>query len=45
MAVADQDERVLRYEVRAVNLVAARLVAVAAAMGMGVPLGWALWPL
>ena len=43
--MADHDERVLRYEVRAANLLAARLAAMAAAMGLAVPLGWALWPL
>ena len=44
VAMPDRDEVVLRLEVREVNLLVARLVALAAAMALAVPLGWAIWP-
>ena len=44
MAMPDRDEVVLRFEVREVNLLVARLVGLAAAMAVALPLGWAIWP-
>jgi hypothetical protein len=40
----DRDEVVLRLEVREVNLLVLRLVAVAVVVATAVPLGWAVWP-
>jgi hypothetical protein len=40
----DRDEVVLRLEVREVNLLVLRLMAVAAVLATAVPLGWAVWP-
>ena len=44
MAVPDRDEAVLRFEVREVNLLVARLVVLAMGLATVVPLGWAVWP-
>jgi len=44
VAVPDRNEVVLRLEVREVNLLVARLFALAAAIAAVVPLGWAVWP-
>jgi hypothetical protein len=44
VAVPDRDEVVLRFEVREVNLLAGRLVVLAAAMSMLLPVGLATWP-
>jgi hypothetical protein len=44
VAVPDRDEVVLRLEVRAVNVLALRLVGLAAAIAAGVPLAYAIWP-
>ena len=40
----DRDEVVLRLEVREVNLLVLRLLAVAAVLAAAVLLGWAVWP-
>jgi hypothetical protein len=44
VAVPDRDEVVLRFEVREVNLLAGRLVVLAGAMSMLLPVGLATWP-
>jgi hypothetical protein len=44
VAVPDRDEVVLRLEVREVNLLVLRLVAVAMGIAVGAPLAWAVWP-
>ena len=44
VAMPDRDEVVLRLEVREVNLLVARLVALAAVLATAVPVGWAVWP-
>ena len=43
MAVPDRDETVLRFEVREVNLLVARLVVLAMGLATVVPLTWAVW--
>lgn len=44
MAVPDRDEVVLRLEVREVNLLVLRLVALAIVLAAVAPLLWAIWP-
>jgi hypothetical protein len=44
VAVPDRDEFVLRFEVREVNLLAGRLLLLAGAMGLLLPVGLAAWP-
>ena len=44
MAVPDQDEAVLRFEVREVNLLVLRLVALAVVIAVAAPVLWAIWP-
>ena len=44
MAVPDRDEVVLRFEVREVNLLVLRLVALAVVIAVAAPLLWAIWP-
>ncbi len=44
MAVPDRDEMLLRFEVREVNLLVLRLVALAVVIAVAAPLLWAIWP-
>ena len=44
MAVPDRDEVVLRLEVREVNLLVLRLVALAMVIAVAAPVLWAIWP-
>ena len=44
MAVPDRNEVVLRLEVREVNLLVLRLVAVAMLIAVAAPVLWAIWP-
>lgn len=44
MAVPDRDEAVLRFEVREVNLLVLRLVALAVVIAVAAPVLWAIWP-
>jgi hypothetical protein len=42
--VPDRDEAVLRFEVREVNLLVLRLVALAVVIAVAAPVLWAIWP-
>jgi hypothetical protein len=44
VAVPDRDEVVLRFEVREVNLLVLRLVALAVVIAVAAPVLWAIWP-
>jgi hypothetical protein len=44
VAVPDRDEVVLRLEVREVNLLVLRLVALAVVLAVAAPVLWAIWP-
>lgn len=44
MAVPDRDEVLLRFEVREVNLLVLRLVALAVVIAVAAPVLWAIWP-
>jgi hypothetical protein len=44
VAVPDRDEVVLRLEVREVNLLVLRLVALAIVLAVAAPVLWAIWP-
>jgi len=44
VAVPDRDEMLLRFEVREVNLLVLRLVALAVVIAVAAPLLWAIWP-
>ena len=44
VAVPDRDEMLLRLEVREVNLLVLRLVALAMVVAVAAPVLWAIWP-
>jgi hypothetical protein len=44
VAVPDRDEVVLRFEVREVNLLVLRLLALALVMVVALPLTYVIWP-
>jgi len=44
VAVPDRDEAVLRFEVREVNLLVLRLVALAVVIAVAAPVLWDIWP-